>query len=118
MCEYNSRTADKFVLRMPEGMRDKIKQLAKNNHRSMNNQILTTLSKELDGEETHSHTESSTANDTWIPQVGQLVWVNHLDEEMGIIRDFVFGDGTVTSVVQTKHTTRTLPIQHLKPVII
>ncbi|MFL1553662.1 Arc family DNA-binding protein, partial [Pseudomonas sp. D47] len=33
---YNSRTADKFALRLPEGLRDRINLAAENNHRSMN----------------------------------------------------------------------------------
>lgn len=38
-----SRTADKFVLRMPDGMRDRVEGLAETNHRSMNAEIIRRL---------------------------------------------------------------------------
>lgn len=37
---YSSRTADKFVLRMPDEMREKIMEIARNHHRSMNSQMI------------------------------------------------------------------------------
>lgn len=37
---YNSRTADKFVVRLPDDMREKIQEIARNHHRSMNSQII------------------------------------------------------------------------------
>lgn len=40
---YPSRTADQFVLRLPEGWRDTIKVRAARNRRSMNNEILAAL---------------------------------------------------------------------------
>jgi hypothetical protein len=43
-----SSRADKFVLRMPDGMRDQISQLAKKSHRSMNAEILRRLEKSID----------------------------------------------------------------------
>ena len=33
---YSSRTADKFVVRLPEGMREQIAEVARSHHRSMN----------------------------------------------------------------------------------
>lgn len=38
-----SRTADKFVLRMPNGMRSRIETLAVENHRSMNGEMINRL---------------------------------------------------------------------------
>ena len=40
--------ADKFVLRMPDGMREKIMALAKANNRSMNAEILLMLQQAMD----------------------------------------------------------------------
>jgi hypothetical protein len=40
---YASRTADKFVLRMPEGMRSRIENLASEGHRSMNAEMIMRL---------------------------------------------------------------------------
>ncbi|WP_271105122.1 Arc family DNA-binding protein [Pseudomonas tohonis] len=39
----DSRTADKFVLRMPNGMRQQIAGVAENNRRSMNSEIVARL---------------------------------------------------------------------------
>jgi len=38
-----SDTADKFVLRLPDGMRERIKTVADRNNRSMNAEIISTL---------------------------------------------------------------------------
>jgi hypothetical protein len=56
LCEYNlgmskdlppSRTAEQFVVRFPEGMRDRIAEAAKKNNRSMNAEIVARLSQSL-----------------------------------------------------------------------
>ena len=44
---YSSRTADKFVLRLPEGMRDRIAEVARQHHRSMNSEIINRLEQSL-----------------------------------------------------------------------
>jgi metal-responsive CopG/Arc/MetJ family transcriptional regulator len=44
---YSSRTADKFVVRLPEGMRERIAEVAKNHHRSMNSEIIARLEQTL-----------------------------------------------------------------------
>ncbi|WP_283242340.1 Arc family DNA-binding protein [Pseudomonas fluorescens] len=48
MPSYNSRAADKFVVRMPEGLRDRINEAAEKNHRSMNGEIVARISGSLD----------------------------------------------------------------------
>jgi len=48
---YNSRTADKFVLRLPEGLRDRINQVAEDNQRSMNGEIVARINGSLDLED-------------------------------------------------------------------
>ena len=40
---YSSRTADKFVVRLPDGMRERIAEVARNHHRSMNSEIIARL---------------------------------------------------------------------------
>lgn len=45
---YDSRTADKFVLRLPEGLRDQISQAAESNHRSMNGEMVARIDGSLD----------------------------------------------------------------------
>ncbi|QEY58871.1 Arc family DNA-binding protein [Pseudomonas sp. C27(2019)] len=44
---YSSRTADKFVVRLPEGMRDRIAEVARSQHRSMNSEIIARLESSL-----------------------------------------------------------------------
>lgn len=44
---YTSRTADKFVVRLPQGMRDRIAEVAKQHHRSMNSEIIARLEHSL-----------------------------------------------------------------------
>lgn len=45
---YNSRTVDKFALRLPEGLRDRINLAAENNHRSMNSEMIARIDGSLD----------------------------------------------------------------------
>ena len=40
---YSSRTADKFVVRLPDGMRERIAEVAREHHRSMNSEIIARL---------------------------------------------------------------------------
>ncbi|WP_183167836.1 Arc family DNA-binding protein [Azomonas macrocytogenes] len=44
---FSSRTADKFVVRLPDGMRDRIAEVARNHHRSMNSEIIARLEQSL-----------------------------------------------------------------------
>ncbi|MFZ2289912.1 MAG: Arc family DNA-binding protein [Halopseudomonas yangmingensis] len=45
--EFTSRTADKFVIRLPDGMRDHIAEVARKHHRSMNSEIIARLEQSL-----------------------------------------------------------------------
>lgn len=45
---YPSRTADQFVVRLPDGMRDRIAEAAKDNARSMNAEIVARLDASFD----------------------------------------------------------------------
>lgn len=46
--DYDSRTADKFVIRLAAGQRDRLKARAKADHQSMNDAMLTAIDKHLD----------------------------------------------------------------------
>ncbi|HGY9633463.1 Arc family DNA-binding protein [Pseudomonas alloputida] len=46
-----SRTADKFVIRLPDGMRAKIADIAKDHHRSMNSEIIARLELSIEQDE-------------------------------------------------------------------
>lgn len=47
LAPYDSRTADKFVVRLPEGMRERISEVSKVHHRSMNSEIIARLETSL-----------------------------------------------------------------------
>lgn len=46
----NSRTADKFVVRLPDGLRERINEAAEGNHRSMNGEIVARIDGSLEFE--------------------------------------------------------------------
>jgi plasmid stability protein len=48
---YSSRTADKFVVRLPDGMREQVAEVARTHHRSMNSEIIARLELSLAQEE-------------------------------------------------------------------
>lgn len=50
MPSYYSRAADKFVVRLPDGLRERISEAAENNHRSMNGEIVARIHDSLDFE--------------------------------------------------------------------
>ncbi len=58
---YNSRTADKFVVRLPEGMRKKIAEVARGYHRSMNSEIISRLESSLRIDPSSGETEDEDA---------------------------------------------------------
>lgn len=47
----NSRNADKFVIRLPDGLRDRISEVARGHHRSMNSEIIARLVQSIEIEE-------------------------------------------------------------------
>ncbi len=44
---FGPRSADKFVVRLPDGLRDQLKELATKNRRSMNSEIVLALEAHL-----------------------------------------------------------------------
>lgn len=51
MKNYNSRTADKFVIRMPDGMRDRVSDQSAAAYLSMNSFILQAIDEKLKRDE-------------------------------------------------------------------
>lgn len=47
---FNARTADKFVVRMPDGMRSRVEKLAASQHTSMNTEIIRAIEAHLNGQ--------------------------------------------------------------------
>lgn len=64
LAKYSSRTADKFVVRLPDGMRSRIEVVAKVNHRSMNSEIIARLKVSLDDTGMNSADEVDAASIT------------------------------------------------------
>lgn len=50
MEDFNSRDCDKALVRLPPGMRDELKGLAKAGYRSMNAEIVARLRRDIDRE--------------------------------------------------------------------
>ncbi|MNB58513.1 Arc-like DNA binding domain protein [compost metagenome] len=72
---YSSRTADKFVVRLPDGMRERIAEVAREHHRSMNSEIIARLEKSMaspDMEEGTMEVEAPEGT-LWNPSTGMLV---------------------------------------------
>lgn len=44
-----AQTADKFMVRLPDGMRGALSEIAKANHRSMNTEVIIALDRYLQG---------------------------------------------------------------------
>lgn len=93
---YSSRTADKFVVRLPDGMRDKLAEVARNRLRSMNSEIVARLaaSLEADGEGENAagvEVESADCTTKWCPSIGEAV--NHEHWGPGVLREFKMKDG-------------------------
>jgi plasmid stability protein len=74
--KYPSETADKFVVRLPDGMRERIKDKASRNHRTMNAEILHVLDRALAADETKDPASvklkpATVAKEPWPITIGQ-----------------------------------------------
>lgn len=54
MFRGESRNADKFVVRLPDGMRERIAEIARVQHRSMNSEIVRRLEESMVGDDPQS----------------------------------------------------------------
>lgn len=68
--EYNSRTADKFVVRLPDGMRTKLADVAREHHRSMNSEIISRLTQSLEAGTTAPTVNPRDPEHPWVPTMG------------------------------------------------
>lgn len=88
----NSRRADKFVVRLPDGMREDVAELARLNKRSMNSEIIAAMANQING--------VAEARRYWIPTKGQLVM---FDDKPYHLNDFDFVDGELVGCVKALH---------------
>lgn len=111
----NSRTADKFVVRMPDGLRERIAEVARDNHRSMNSEILDRLERSLT--EPVAESAEITAEEVWTPHVGMLVETPAM--EPATIARFVMRDQQLFAALHIlrpdHHCEATLPLASLRP---
>lgn len=101
MMTANSRTADKFVIRLPDGMRSKVEAVARISHRSMNSEIITRLRDSLISDGLYSDEEllalrqeiiaKEVAEIQWVPSTGQVV-IDANDMKGMILGFYIDGD--------------------------
>lgn len=126
---YSSRTADKFVVRLPDGMREKIAEVARVHHRSMNSEIIARLEESLIQEDKannpamHVGTEDGTPMpvvEAWVPVAGMLVCERLDTSKVYGIKDFdIDGKGNLYAVLGSlKGDEVTKPIGHLQPFVV
>lgn len=121
---YSSRTADKFVVRLPDGMREKVAQMAKGHHRSMNSEIIARLEKSLVDEGIIDVEEGELEPmplEGWIPSVGQFVYKKAGGKKIyGTIKAIFINDmGEMTAKVNNDLLGNfTEPLSKLRPVIL
>lgn len=130
---YSSRTADKFVVRLPDGMREKVAQAARNTHRSMNSEIIARLEESLNTTEMEELAKEAAAAATpateaelapiepWNPVVGMAVTCRsgqHVDKPL-IIHRLAIGDkGELFAIVSERPGGKEYNVKELKPFIV
>ncbi len=82
---YNSRNADKFVVRLPEGMRQRIAEVAKNYHRSMNSEIVSRLESSLRTETCIQHEFDAEDTADLVAESGKTINIDLTAQEFALI---------------------------------
>ena len=110
---YSSRTADKFVVRLPDGMRELIFDVAKENHRSMNSEIIDRLKKSLGAADVESGSvEVDGEGHVWNPSVGMLV---KTPAGMGSIQGVHYSSSSLDTVMIVVDG-ESYPLNDIKPI--
>lgn len=109
---YSSRTADKFVVRLPDGMREQIAEVARTHHRSMNSEIIARLEKSLASEEVAEGTVEVEAEGVlWNPCTGMLV---KYPAGIGAIQGVHYSGDLSTVMIMIDH--ESYPLKDIKPI--
>jgi len=123
---YSSRSADKFVVRFPDGMREQIAAIASKHHRSMNSEIIAKLEvailDELKEANPAMHVTAGDevpmpVVDAWVPVFGMLV-CERLDKEKvyGLLNFEQTDDGVLMAELSGANgVKKCLPLGHLQP---
>lgn len=126
---YSSRTADKFVVRLPDGMREKIAEKARTHHRSMNSEIIARLEGSIIQEDKENNPvmiadseggQPMPVVDAWVPVAGMLV-CERLDKTKvyGIIDFDIDEQGVICATLGRVNGTKvTKPLGHLQPFVV
>lgn len=94
---YSSRTADKFVVRLPEGMRERIAVIARDNNRSMNSEIIDRLTLSI---------EQGEAGNLTIRTLAQVTRrCEDLEQQLAALKALHGNEATKTDQVQTPKLT-------------
>jgi hypothetical protein len=114
---YSSRTADKFVVRLPDGMRERVAEVARVNHRSMNSEIIARLQQSL-GQPDQGVVEVEAPEGTvWNPSIGNLVR-HDVSKRIGQITQFRLTEGEVADIEVQLDNLYWRPLDQLKPVFL
>ncbi|WP_434558052.1 CopG family ribbon-helix-helix protein [Pseudomonas sp. Z4-20] len=81
---YDSRTADKFVARLPDGLRADIEAAASASDRSMNSVFVQAVRQYLDGQRRQQLLLDALASASNIPAVGDAM---HIDDRVKLMAD-------------------------------
>lgn len=119
----DSRTADKFVVRLPDGMRSRLAEVARENHRSMNSEIVVRLADSLDASELLQEPEpfkldgNPPEEEFWSPRIGALV---EYPGGYGVVAEFFLQRGQVFVELDAMHSAgrsrATVPLASVRPV--
>ena len=127
---YSSRTADKFVVRLPDGMREIIAEVARQSHRSMNSEIIARLEASIlaDAKEenpamtiTYESGDVMPEVEPWNPVAGMLVRSRLDASKVYALADFDVDDkGNVLAELATGdgNPDIKMPLGHLQPFIV
>jgi urate oxidase len=113
---YSSRSADKFVVRLPDGMRDQIYDAAKENNRSMNSEIITRLQDSMNSDYSSIDVEVA----PWTPVERMMVTLRK-GEYAGdplILIDLRIEESGVSAVVQGSDGIGVSLLSELKPYLL
>lgn len=98
---YNSRSADKFVVRLPDGMRERIADVARTHHRSMNSEIIARLARSIEEDEGRvvsvDTQETKKRTVSWCPEEGEAVVHDELG--LGILRRMLVRQGKLCAEI-------------------
>lgn len=120
---YSSRTADKFVVRLPDGMREKIAAVARDHHRSMNSEIIARLDRSLN-DPSQADEDINMIDlpvDPWTPVEGMLVTyrTGQYAGDAFVIHGFTLDkNGKVAAELFQDEKEVVVSFSHLKPYLV